>query len=479
MATVSTQKRDSMDASHDTKTKRDTTQSSFSNATPYSPTLANLPLSIQSRILTHLLDTELVNVAQQNVAYSHTLKDGTLNFKASRPPFPVHNALFYVSKDISKQARHFFYSKNLFVKLAIYSQDARHAKSMLEDSGLLFSVATPTTVERCTAHAMDMAVTEKGSKVKRAVVMFPAQYLPRLINFMQQASEASKAWAPAHELNMTILNTYDLEISRLQGDLLELFRLLNNLGSVSIQGTNLLKDYAESLQSSMIAASFDPDVWLTGLRNMVPPARTESHSDAANNAAQYAQSAIIALTYGYLTRAETLHSQPPEFSQSVQRLRWSAELALATALHSKHAETITSPSYFSAASADSSQARKQAATDLLAAESAASHALSLATDSPSPTSNPWFRSLPAELIPPNKAEWFSDEERGQSWYVLGLVHLALGECLFAAGDLERAVGMCGGRKEVEEAFARARDGIDWSVRPGVGLRRAARVARGE
>ncbi|KAF2256831.1 hypothetical protein BU26DRAFT_558266 [Trematosphaeria pertusa] len=478
-------KRDSMEATvSDLKTKMETTHLSAAASKQRRPLgLTDLPPSVRNRIYAHVLDTELVNAGQPNVAYAHAIKDGVLHFSASRRPFPVSTSMFYVNKQIGQEAREYFYEKGLWVRFEVYSADARHAKTMLEDSGVLFATAAPAVLERCMLHAMDLTLVEKGSAQKRALVMFPAQYLPRLINFMEQASRASGTWAPSHKLWMSVLNTYALEVARVQGDLLELFRLLTNVGGVTVEKGNLLEGYAEALQASILAAEFTAEAWLGMVSETAERAedvlRGKRDVDAA---AQQAQSAIIAMTYGYLTRAETLHSQPEDFHKSIQRLRWRCELALGRALAAKHADTPnkSNASWLSDTSIPL-QTRKAAAKDLLAAETATSHALSLATDSASPASNPWFQTLPPELIPPNKAEWFTDEERGRTWYACGIVHTALGECLFAAGDLERAERLWpGGEKEgVKEAFARAREGIDWNVRPGVGLKRAAGVAREE
>lgn len=239
-----------------------------------------------------------------------------------------------------------------------------------------------------------------------------------------------------------------------------------------------MEGYADALQRSMMAATFEEDVWLKIVTEATDRAEAAYDQSDYETAAQECQAATISMTYGYLTQAEKLHSQPESFVKSIQRLRWRTELTLATTLHAKHRSTIASYSRFISASTPTAT-QKQIAADLLAAETAASHALSLSTDSPSPASNPWFRSLPPELIPPNKPDWFTDAERGRSWYVLGLTHMALGECLFAAGDLERAVELLSGHKDAEKAFAQARDEIDWQVRPGVGLRKAAWVAKRE
>lgn len=448
-----------------------------SSTKPNPPSFTSLPTSIRNKIYAHVLDTELVNIGQPNVSYTHTLKDNVLNFKASRPPFPVDNALFYTNKEISKEAIRYFYEKNLFVRLEIYTSDARHAKTMLEDSGVLFSVADPWKVEKSTQHAMDITIVEKSSAQKRACVMFPAQYLPRLINFLDQASRTTSSWAPTQALFLTILNAYDFPLARLQGDLLELFRLLTNFGAVTIDSGNLLPGYAEGLQQNMTAASFTASTYLeaiSGITDRAEEAMVQEKWDIAN---QHAQSGIIALTYAYLTRAETLHSQPEEFAQTIQRLRWRCELTVGKALfHLYEHLTASNKDWISDTRIPRSE-RAKIAEDLLAAETAASRALSLSTDSPNPSSNPWFQSLPAELIPPNKNAWFTDQERAVSWYACGLVHIALGECLFAAGDLERACGLFPEGKGFKDVFQRAREGIDWSVRPGTGMKKAAGLVR--
>lgn len=452
--------------------------------------LTSLPPSVRNTIYKYALDTEVVNVGKPNVAYSHTLNNNVLHFSASRPPFPVLTALFYTNRQLSSEALSYFYSKNLFIRFDIYTPDARHAKTMLEDSGLLFSTADPSLLERARQHAMEVILVEKNSSQKRASVMFPAQYLPRLINFLDQASRATKSWAPLHSLFINVNNTYSFPISRLQGDLLELFRLLSNLGGVTIDEKNLLPRYAEGLQASMTAASFGVENWLVTVTEMADCADEKREKGEYGVANEYGQAVIIALTYGYLTHAETLHSQDEGFAKSVQRLRWRTELGVGIALSLMHREICADKNWLTKEPADET---RRAAKDLLLAESSVSKALSLATDSPSPSSNPWFLSLPVEFIPPNKPTWFTDRERAQTWYALGTVHTALGEYLFGAGGLERALELWGneegegseGREKVEKAFERARGGIDgdvesmWvgKIRPGTGLKRAGRLAR--
>lgn len=487
-----------MDATTDSleaKLKAATLDQSTSRKRPLG--LTDLPPSIRNNIYKYTLDTELVNVGKPNVSYTHSIQDGVLQFKASRSPFPINTSLFYVNKQISNEALRYFYSKNLFVRFEIYSSDARHAKTMLEDSGLLFSTANPTLLEESKRHALEVVLVEKNSSQKRGAVMFPAQYLPRLINFLDQASRATEIWAPAHALFLNVVNSYDFPVSRLQGDLLELFRLLANLGGATVDSKNLLPRYGEGLQRDMTSPKFTAENWmktLTELAELADEARENEKYALAN---EYGQAVVIALTYGYLTHGEELHSQEEDFAKGVQRLRWRTELGIGIALSLQHRSLTSSKDWLE----NTAPETKLAARDLLLAETAVSKALSLATDSPSPASNPWFLSLPVELIPPNKPTWFTDRERAQSWYALGTVHTALGEYLFGAGDLERALELWGaagedsgvsdkegkeGRARVEKAFEKARQGIDgdaenmWvgKVRPGSGLKRAAALARG-
>jgi hypothetical protein len=427
---ATTEKRDSMEATTgDLASKLSATSlSTTPSSRKAAPTFGTLPLRIRHKIYAHLLDTELVNHGRPNVSYTHKLQpSGLLEFSASRSPFPLSTALFRVNKAISKESLQYFYSQSLFVRLSIHTSDARHAKTMLEDSGVLFSVASPEKVARCTRHAMDLSIFEKNSVQKRAEVLFPAQYLPRLINFLDQASKASGSWAPNHALDIKVRNTYGFPLARLQGDLLELFRLLVNIGAVTIDSENLLPGYAEGLQNNMLASGYSAEALLDTLTTLADRAEESESSGNPDQAAQLAQSCIIALTYAYLTRAEVLHAMPEEFMRKVQRLRWRCELCAAKNLLQIHeSQAGVKDGNWLSSTTMTAEEKMRTAKDLLAAETAASQALSLATDSPNPASNPWFQSMPTELIPPNKAEWFTDEERGTSWYVCGLTHTALG-----------------------------------------------------
>lgn len=327
---------------------------------------------------------------------------------------------------------------------------------------------------------MDVKVVEAGSKERRASVVFPAQYLPRLVNFMREAGGVGAGWGARHEVFINVRSAYGMERARVQGDLLEGFRCLSGVSRVEIKG-EVLEGYARGLERGMMGEMLTGETWMAGVRDMLACAEREGVSDDDDDAEQYLKAAVISLTFGYLTQAEMLHGGEEAFAKDVQRMRWRAELGLARRLNERVAHPASHmPS--EPPSTPPSPTAAQTARTLLQAETAASSALSLATDSPSPASNPWVRSLPAEVVPPNRAEWFTDQERGDAWFVLGLVHMALSEFLFAAGDLERAVGLLGegkARVEAERAFARAREGIDWEIRPGSGLRRATRVARRE
>jgi tetratricopeptide (TPR) repeat protein len=244
----------------------------------------------------------------------------------------------------------------------------------------------------------------------------------------------------------------------------------------------------------MTAAKFDTEEWLTlvtKLADLSDAARETTVKGVANYAlsVEYAQSVIVALTYGFLTSAEAIHgsSHAEDTFKAIQRLRWRVELGLGIALSLEHRTLDTHKDWLVSTDLSFEQ-RKQAARDLLLAEKGISKALSLATDSPSPSENPWFLTLPVELIPPNKQSWFTELERAQTWYALGIVHTSLSEYLFAAGAFERALGMWGSNEgigKVEAAFEKARLGIESDragmfsgrIQPGMGLRGAVKIAR--
>ncbi|KAF3008986.1 hypothetical protein E8E13_011530 [Curvularia kusanoi] len=495
--TTTLRKRDSMEASVETpiSTKPSAPRTDNSQLKPHAE-LSSLPPSIRKAIYKYALDTELVNNGLPNVSYNNALDSATglLHIKASRTPFPVSTGLFRVSKNISEEARSFFFASNLFIRLSIFTADARHAKTMLVDSGILFVGDSPIALDSSTRHALDIYLTEKESSKKRACVIFPAQYLPRLINFFREAGNVTKSWGRSRQLHLTLRNSYSYPLSRIQADLLEPFRVLKGFGSVIVDAEHTLPHYSAGLATCMTASTFDTEQWLatvTELADLSDAARETAIDGVANYALgiEYAQAVIVALTYGLLTSAEAIHgsSHAEDTFKTIQRLRWRVELGLGIALSLEHRALDTHKDWLVSADLPLEQ-RRRAAADLLLAEKSISKALSLATDSPSPSENPWFLTLPVELIPPNKQLWFTQMERAQTWYALGVVHTSLGEYLFAAGAFERALGMWASRdgvEKVEAAFEKARMGIESDragmfagrIQPGMGLRRAARVAR--
>lgn len=338
------------------------------------------------------------------------------------------------------------------------------ARELLLESGVIFFVSGEESVERCEGHAMDVRISKKGKAndggaVKR--VVFPGEYVPRLVDYL---SGKEKDWGARHEILIAVNHEYDMGRARVQGDLTEGFRVLSGISRVDVKGS-VLPGYAQGLETCTMSPNLTASSWLSSVNDVLHLAESSNPPEQE----EYFLSAIISLTSAYRIRPSLMHSDA-SLAKPIQRSRWTAELGLARALHKR----LTSKPHLKPFASDPESAHL-----LLAAEKAAESALSLATDSPSAASNPWVRSLPVEVVPPNSVEWFSDGERGESWYVLGVVHMALGEFLFAAGDLERAVGLMGEggmRREAEEAFERAREGIDWGVRPGVGLRRAKWVA---
>lgn len=460
------------------------------------PGLTSLPSSIRNTIYRYTLDAERVNTGLPNVSYTQTLDNdaGMLRFKASRVPFPVGTGLFSVNREIGKEAKEFFYASNLLVRFSVFTSDARHAKTMLVDSGILFAGGSSSALDASTHHALDISLIENESSKRRAVVIFPAQYLPRLINFFREAGEVTKSWGRSRQLRLSIRNSYTFSTARLQGDLLEPFRVLKRFDHVAVDSAYTLPRYAVGLSASMTAEAFDAEQWLaalTELADLSDAARKTTSSGVADCtlSAEYAQAVIVAMTYGFLTLAEAIHgpSHAGETFQAIQRLRWRVELGLGIALSLPHRALDTHKDWLSSSDIPLRQ-RKQAAIDLLLAEKSISKALSLATDSPSPNENPWFLTLPVELIPPNKQTWFTELDRAQTWYALGVVHTSLGEYLFAAGAFERALGMWGskeGIEVVEAAFEKARMGVESDreamfagrVQPGSGLKRAACIAQ--
>lgn len=532
-------KRDSMDAINigkppSTKPGLDYLDSS----SPSASTLITLPDSILNRIYAHLLDTELVNLGLPNISYTTpnssatSDQDDLLFFTASRSPFSVCTSLFYVCISLRKSALQYFYSRNLFIRLRVRASSKGIAESILLDSGMLFSTAKPQSKERCKQHVMDLELTvdpvsaataeslhtddthKMKAMQKRAEVLFPALYLPRLITYIADLQYRDHSTPLAHHkteicTDIRLQHIYSHRISTLQTDVLEPFRFLEGISGVSLSAEKgiLLPEYGEGLKCSMLASEgFSVESLLDCVSDLAARGtailKTQEEGRKADLAVEYAHTGVMILTSAYLMRGENILTLPESIIKEVQRLRWKCEVLAARALYAVHQQAVENETednwLFSARVTE--KGKKTMARDLLQAERRATSAVYLSTTSYNPSSsppssaalrsNPWATAVPVSLIPPHSPAWFTDEERGEAWFLLGLVHAALGEYLFAAGDLERACAMAtseeGQRAVVMEkveayvqVFGRVRERIYWGVRPGQGLSRAGRMAKSE
>ncbi|OCK75365.1 hypothetical protein K432DRAFT_174564 [Lepidopterella palustris CBS 459.81] len=436
---------------------------SFETQTKTKPTpltLLTLPIEIRNRIYTHLLDTEYVNVGLPNVSYTHSLANSILHFRASRPPFPVSTSLFYVNRQLHSESTGYFYSKNLFIRLSLYMSDADLAWPLLSN-GLLFSVASPPKVAASTLHALDVSLVMEHSSVMRASVIFPAQYLPRLLVFLSLQNESNASWGPSHALTLSIRNTYAFPTVHLQGDLLEPFRLLHNLSRVEVSATHISPYYAHSLERDMTRPSFSASAWLAGVMEQKEQGNVWFRRGEYEEALQCYAMAVIMLQSTYRSRGEELEAQSSSFNKEVNRLRWQCECNIAFCGVQLGTEWD-----------GSSVEHARTAQRLMTAESAAQNALYLVTANEA--QNPWL--LTAASVPENQADFYTDAERAKTWFRMGNVHAALKEWIWACGYFERAQELAPKDEAIRKKFAEARDKVDGRVVPGKHYKRARNMA---
>lgn len=386
------------------------------SSSPSALTLITLPDSILNRIYAHLLDTELVNLGLPNISYttpnSSTTsdQDDLLFFTSSRSPFPVCTSLFYVCKSLCKSALQYFYSRNLFIRLRVRASSKDIAESIMLESGILFSKANPQSVERCTQHVMDLELTvDLGSAVmdktqtlpKRAEVLSPALYLPRLITYIADLQHRDRATALAHHkpevwINIRVRNIYSHCISTLQADILEPFRFLERISGVALSADNhiLLPGYAEGLRSSMLdPEGFSVESLLDSVSDLAARGaavlKTQEEGRKADLAVEYAHTGVMILTSAYLMRGEKILTLPESIVKEVQRLRWKCEVLAARTLYAVHEQAVENETeynwLFSARVTE--KGKKTMARDLLQAERRATSAVYLRTTFYNPSSS--------------------------------------------------------------------------------------------
>ncbi|KAL8924536.1 MAG: hypothetical protein Q9208_004011 [Pyrenodesmia sp. 3 TL-2023] len=418
---------------------------------PVSP-LLRLPLELREKIYAYLLDTQHARPPRP-VKYHPWVQGGMLRFQATSPPYQICTAILRVNKQIHLESINTFHSSNLFVRLSLYNDDIYWAQSILEDVEIGFVCTNPDLVSKINRHALDVKIIQEKSRILRCQVIFPAHFLPRFLDFLQEMCDILPKWGKEHAIHLSLRHKYRTGPAATERLLLEPWRSLHGISNVVVSTGAVSAGYASSLQTSMMSR-FNPERWLQSLVKM-KEAGTEEFSKGHYNAAMdhYVKVIVLLESVFKTNHGKIMVSMSPRFNQAVNKLRYQCELNQAFCrMKGQKAPwegVFTSYSRWNEV--------------ILAAD----NAVDLAEDNE--THVVWGACAP--WIPANDKSGYTAAERSKARYRRASIMMEVGEWGFACSDLKAALRDAPGDVTVISAFEKAKEKYDPAVRPGAALRR--------
>lgn len=190
-----------------------------------------------------------------------------LRLQPTSARYQLCTAILRTNKQIHLESSHTFHSSNLFVRLSLYNDDIYWTQSLLEDTEIGYVCSNPDLVSKLNGHALDVKIIQEQSKILRCQVVFPAVFLPRFLNFLQEMCDILPRWGKEHAIHLRLRHKYRSGPAATEKLLLEPWRSLHGIKSVEVSAGVVSANYASSLQTSMMS-KFSPERWLQSLVKM-------------------------------------------------------------------------------------------------------------------------------------------------------------------------------------------------------------------
>ena len=413
--------------------------------------ILGLPQTIRRRIYDFILNTRYAS-GPSSFDYVPRIVDGMLRLKATRPVFPLQTAILLTNHQIHDEASSVLWSSNRFIRLTLYNDDLQAAKDLIEHSEMGFVSSNPDSLSKMTNHALDVEISEiPHHKRKRCVVLFPALFLPRFVNFLRQICNPLPLWGKNHRLVLTLRNQSSGSLHHSIGALLEPWRVLQGLSAVSVDTKLVDPAYARSLEEAMTNRGIKPGKWLksvTEFQETGAQLLREGKWDEASSI-----SALVGITmnntFHNAALAPALQKTSPLFHKAVSRRRFLSELDISLALVRLGSKDVWG--------------RALTAVD---------NAVDLAEDSNTLNQVWMMGNVVAIFQPKNDASWYSNEERSKARLTRGSLMMVVGEHGYACNDFSVAKSFCPKDTAIAQALDEAKGKYDTKILPGAALQRA-------
>ena len=315
-----------------------------------------------------------------------------------------------------------------------------------------FVSTNPHRLSKMTSHALDIEISETPhNKRKRSVVLFPALFLPRLVNFLRQVCNPLPLWGRNHRFTLCLRDQSSGKHHDSIRTLLEPWRVLQGLSAVTVD-TNLVgATYARNLEEAMTNREIKPWNWLKSVTEFQESGARFLKNGELEDA--FSASALVGTvmnnTFHNAALALALRKASSGFHKAASRLRFLSELDISLALARLGSKDLWGT-----------------------ALTAVNNAIDLAEDSGT-LYQVWMKgNVGAVFQPKNDTSWYSDEERSKARLARGSFMMAVGEHGYACSDFSLAKDLCPKDTAITQALDQAKGKYDAKIQPGAALQRA-------
>lgn len=288
--------------------------------------LLRLPLELREKIYTYLLDVRHVRNPSSFV-YTSQVRGGKLRLIPSSKPFNFSTAILRTNKQIHRESLYIFHTNNLFVRLSLYNDDIYWTQVLFEGSELGFVSSNLPRLSTLTTQALDVAITMEDSRHLRCQVVFPALYLPHLIQLLESMCTALPQWSRDHSISLFLRHKYRSGPLAMENLLLEPWRALHGIHQVVVGTEVASPSLAQSLRASMMGSKWDPWTWLESVRRQKEMGAAEMRQGMYADKVGFFTNTIAVLEKLYSgPQYPALKAAGEEFDKAVNRLRLQCEL---------------------------------------------------------------------------------------------------------------------------------------------------------
>ena len=393
----------------------------------------DLPREIRNQIYGYCLDAREVKRLSDTGASTPPIKDWEAIIKSrSGPPFDLQLSILYINRQIYNEAKYFFLSTNLFIRMVLFHDDEDAASRFLQIATVRHFGTHPEIVHKCGNHAMDIKVSCQGSQTPQVAIIFPKYGLADIVGALFALIHCHESWrAQTTEIDLAVLRSYGLAPKLLKRSLFTGFEKLHGFHKVTIKADIVGEDFVNKLAFDMMTHEVDCTRWLEDLLYLKELGRNALYLGEIMLSVLYVTRVLRTARKGYQDRGQMLTSldtqdialeprmlglikhilgsevvdEHPQsrylFSRAVCRLVFQVCLDCGLVAHELHDENPFTDQYFLV---------EHPIEDAVAISEGSENSM-------------LFGAGRFDFVPKNDASWYSDAERAKARYRRGILEL--------------------------------------------------------